>query len=219
MRCYLKLSRNERSLPFNYQQYLTGAIHKWLGNNDEHGKLSLYSFSWIKNLQQTTTGFNLTATSSFFFSAHEETLVRQLLKGVAADPAVCFGSQVTAVDIVSGRQFSSQEKLWVASPVFIKRKAINEKVKHFTYEHPESSQYLTETLQKKLQVAGLDHTGVAVRFDDHFSGSKTKISTYRDIHNKVSICPVIINGSPEQIAFAWNVGLGNSTGIGYGALS
>jgi CRISPR/Cas system endoribonuclease Cas6 (RAMP superfamily) len=30
---------------------------------------------------------------------------------------------------------------------------------------------------------------------------------------------VIIKGTPEQLAFAWNVGLGNSTGIGFGALN
>ena len=27
-----------------------------------------------------------------------------------------------------------------------------------------------------------------------------------------------LKGSPEQIAFAWDVGVGNSTGIGFGAL-
>ena len=39
------------------------------------------------------------------------------------------------------------------------------------------------------------------------------------IKNKASICPVIVKGTSEQIAFAWNVGVGNSTGIGFGALN
>jgi CRISPR/Cas system endoribonuclease Cas6 (RAMP superfamily) len=34
----------------------------------------------------------------------------------------------------------------------------------------------------------------------------------------VNWCPIIIKGKPETKLFAWNVGLGNSTGIGFGAI-
>ncbi|MGN9307593.1 CRISPR-associated endoribonuclease Cas6 [Enterococcus faecium] len=55
-------------------------------------------------------------------------------------------------------------------------------------------------------------------FDRTYYAAKTKLVYYKNIGNKTSICPVIIEGTPEQIAFAWNVGVGNSTGIGFGAL-
>jgi CRISPR-associated endoribonuclease Cas6 len=41
---------------------------------------------------------------------------------------------------------------------------------------------------------------------------------YKGIANKANWCPVIIKGRPETKLFAWNVGLGNSTGIGFGAI-
>ena len=41
---------------------------------------------------------------------------------------------------------------------------------------------------------------------------------YNGVENKASWCPVIVEGKPETKAFAWNVGLGNSTGIGLGAI-
>jgi hypothetical protein len=41
---------------------------------------------------------------------------------------------------------------------------------------------------------------------------------YRNISMRVNKCPVIIKGRPETKSFAWNVGIGNSTGIGLGAI-
>lgn len=45
MRIQLKISPNKEVVPFGYQHLLTGAIHKWLGENQEHGSSSFYSFS------------------------------------------------------------------------------------------------------------------------------------------------------------------------------
>jgi len=37
-----------RGIDFAYQQKMVGVIHSWIGfNNDLHGALSLYSFSWL----------------------------------------------------------------------------------------------------------------------------------------------------------------------------
>ncbi len=80
------------------------------------------------------------------------------------------------------------------------------------------SDLLTETLKRKLKIAGLPDDKINVSFQSDYSGAKTKIIYYNNIGNKVNICPVIIEGTPEQIAFAWNVGVGNSTSIGFGAL-
>ncbi|MCH5598024.1 CRISPR-associated endoribonuclease Cas6 [Niabella ginsengisoli] len=77
---------------------------------------------------------------------------------------------------------------------------------------------MTETLQSKLKHANLNTDGVAVEFDSNFPNPRTKLIKYGEINNKVNLCPIIIKGSKEQIAFAWNVGVGNSTGIGFGSL-
>lgn len=44
MRLHLTLSPNTQVVPFNYQHQLTGAVHKWLGDNDLHDKISLSIF-------------------------------------------------------------------------------------------------------------------------------------------------------------------------------
>jgi CRISPR-associated endoribonuclease Cas6 len=78
--------------------------------------------------------------------------------------------------------------------------------------------FLTETLKKKLLLANVSDENISVSFDRDFPYPRTKIIKYKDISNKVNVCPVIIKGTQEQLAFAWNVGVGNSTGIGFGAL-
>jgi len=153
MRLYFKLSKNKELIPFNYQPFLTGAIHKWIGENNEvHDALSLYSFSWLQHVEVRKDGVNLTANSYFFISAYHETLIKQILKGVLAAPSFCFGSSVADVQIAEAPRFSAQQVFSAASPVFIKRR-INENEKHITHDDPASGAYLTETLQKKLGCA------------------------------------------------------------------
>jgi len=41
MRIHLKTQPTRETIPFDHQPQLTGVIHKWLGWNEEHGKMSL----------------------------------------------------------------------------------------------------------------------------------------------------------------------------------
>jgi hypothetical protein len=47
MRLHFHLSPNARPVTFDYQHYLNGAFHKWLGANDLHDSMSLHSLSWL----------------------------------------------------------------------------------------------------------------------------------------------------------------------------
>ena len=57
-----------------------------------------------------------------------------------------------------------------------------------------------------------------ISFDLTYAKKKIKFINYRGIRNKANLCPVYIKGKPETKAFAWNVGIGNSTGIGFGSI-
>jgi len=80
MRIYLKLSKNKAVIPFNYQQLLTGCIHKWLGKeNSVHGRSGQLSFSWLQNTTAFTAGVNLSWDSYFFISAINPALIKKSL--------------------------------------------------------------------------------------------------------------------------------------------
>ena len=220
MRIFVKLTRNTEIIPFNYQHLITGAIHKWIGKeNQEHGAISLYSFAWLQNVQTNNKGISLTRDSYFFISAFDEPFIKTIINGILNEPEVCCGSKVFDVQVMQTPQFEIQKHFLCASPVFIKRRTEDkEKENHITFNDELSGQYLTETLKNKLSTAGLSTEGVSVEFDKAYSNPQTKVIHYKNIKNRANICPVIIKGTPEQVAFAWNVGVGNSTGIGFGAL-
>ena len=219
MRIYLKLTVPKDAIPFNYQPFFTGAIHKWIGaGNSVHGGLSLYSFSWLQNISVIEKkGIKLNSDSYFFISAYDDELIKSIVKGISDQPKVYGGMNVSDINLVDAPSFSSVQSFMTASPIFIKRRFDNNE-KHITFDHPSSDLFLTETLKKKLLLANVSDENVSVSFDRDFPYPRTKIIKYKDISNKVNVCPVIIKGTQEQLAFAWNVGVGNSTGIGFGAL-
>lgn len=75
MRLYLTLSPSAQLVPFNHQPKITGAIHKWLGENEVHDATSLYFFSWLQGGRGTKSGISFQQGASFFISCVEEEMV------------------------------------------------------------------------------------------------------------------------------------------------
>lgn len=218
MRVYLKLSRNKEIVPFDHQVNMVGAFHKWLGKNEVHDGLSLYSLSWLRGGKGLgKNGLVFPDGADWFISAHDTELIKKVVNGILDDPQVAFGMKVVEVTLRETPVCESGSRFYLGSPILVKRN-VGEKQKHFTFDEVEADAILTESFHFKLLKAGLSISGAVVRFDRSHPAAKTKLSTYRNIKNKVNYCPVIVEGSPEQIGFAWDVGVGNSTGIGFGSL-
>lgn len=217
MRIHIQFISNGELIPFNYQPMLTGALHKWIGKNEIHDDISLYSFSWLVGGNATKDGLRFNKGGHFFISSFDSSVLKKIIQGIQSDPSLGYGLSVKEVILQEDPAFRSEATFFCASPVLIKRR-VDQKEIHYTFDNEESDLYLTETLRTKLKKAGLSDEGVSVTFDRDYRAPRTKVIYYNDVGNKVNLCPVKISGTPEQIAFAWNVGLGNSTGIGFGAL-
>jgi len=217
MRIHLKTTNTNELIPFNYQNILTGALHKWIGVNEVHGSLSLYSFSWLNGGKAIKGGLSFENGAYFFISVHDHVLLKQIIKGVRDFPEISNGLVVKEIIIQDSPRFGGIHTFMAASPILIKR-SIDGHEKHFDFNDKESSVLLTETLKNKLRKAGMDDNDVLVEFDRNFKNPKTKVIYYNKIGNKVNFCPIIVKGSSEQVQFAWDVGIGNSTGIGFGAI-
>lgn len=217
MRIYLKTTPNRELVPFNYQQYLVGALHKWLGGNKVHDGLSLYSLSWLSGGQANGRGLKFPEGSTFFVSSPSVDLIKRVINGVRASPTINFGMEVREIILQKPPAFREQERFLLNSPVLIKR-TIDNKAKFFYPSDPDADLLITETLRNKLKKAGLGALPVLASFDKGYQNVKTKLVIYKGIKNKASFCPVILEGNPQAISFAWEVGIGNSTGIGFGAL-
>lgn len=218
MRIHLKTTPNKEPISFSYQSKLAGCLHKWLGNNHIHGKLAFHSFSWLKGSIFINGALKFPNGASFFISFHDSSQIQQIVKSILNDPSMFGGMLVTDVDLEPDPDLQSRELFKVASPVFIRRmEGLNDI--HYTYEYEGCGKLLVETMKNKMQQAGLpeDET-LDIRFDMSYDQKKVKLVEYKGIKNKTSLCPLIIEGKSQTKVFVWNVGVGNSTGIGMGAI-
>ncbi|MDR1003551.1 MAG: CRISPR-associated endoribonuclease Cas6 [Prevotellaceae bacterium] len=219
MRIHITTTPNEETVLYSYRPKLVGAIHKWLGHNSFHGALSLYSFSWLLHGKPTEKGFNFPYGAKMFISFHDETPVKQIIRSIMDDPEICFGMHVTDICIEDDPDLSETDIFCCATPILVKRAEEGVNDHHYTYLDPEADRLLTETIQHKMQAAGLPaDPSLRIRFDTADPRAKIKVIEYRGIRSKASQCPVIIEGRPDSKLFVRNVGLGSSTGIGFGAV-
>lgn len=220
MRIYLKTSKSIDPIPFDHLHKLVGVIHKWLGpENKYHGNESLFSFSWLKNSVVSDGMLQFPQGAFFFISAHDRELIKSIIYGIQSDPFLFSGLRVTEVQIIKDHIFQSgTERFTLASPILLKKRD-NDRVDHILYDNENADIVMTESLLNKMRLAKIDSSGFSAEFDKLYKNKKTKLVNYNGIKNRASLCPILISGSTEQKLFVWNVGVGNSTGIGFGALN
>ncbi len=217
MRLYLSLAPTNEIVPFDYQYLLLGKLHKWLGINEYHDNISLYSFGWLSGGNVKKSGIEFKNGANWFISFWEEEIGKKIIFNALKRPDFIFGMNVHEVVIRDTPAFSSYEKFMVSSPVLVREYTENKQVKHLTYTNLKSDELMTKTMRRKIAEVGLKDD-INIKFDRDFHKSKTKLITINGIKNRANFCPIIIEGNPESIQFAWNVGIGHSTGSGFGAL-
>ena len=217
MRLHFLLSPSKQIVPFDYQHFLIGTFHKWMGWNTIHDEISLYSLSWLQGGKMVKNGFDFINGAKWFVSSWDEEIGKQLIINAMKNPEVCCGMYVREIQIQDTPEFGSKERFVASSPIFIRKYDENRKAIHLTYKDNDADKYLSETMNKKIKTAGMNYE-VKVSFDKNYYAPKTKLVKINDVENRASFCPVIIEGEPEAVKFAWNVGVGHSTGCGFGAL-
>lgn len=226
MRLHFQLSPNTQTVPFEYQHFLTGAFHKWLGDNGLHDNISLYSLSWLHGgvtmrNGRRIGGLDFPNGARWFISAHDSDILIKICSTARQNSLVCCGMRVTAIQIAQMPPVSKSQKFKVASPVLARGKEVEGKIRHYIYSDEEADEILTQTLRHKLDKAGMNELAAEtrVKFDRSYRAACTKLITINGIANRASICPVIVEAPPQAIEFAWNVGIGHLTGSGFGALA
>lgn len=217
MRIVIKTSPNTQVVPFDYQRTLVGTFHKWLGKNLLHDEISLYSLSWLQKAKKGKKGLDFKKGGEWHISAHDPSIIENLIRGIQDKPEISYGMEVTSITVINTPKYKPMEKFYLNSPVFVKRNE-NGRARFYLFHDQETNLLMSQTMVTKLRKANLNCEGLKIYFDREYKNPKTKKITFGGIDCRASICPIIIEGTPEQIAFAWNVGVGNNTGIGFGAL-
>ncbi len=220
MKINLDIQGDNTIIPFAHQHLLVGTIHKWLGPNDIHGESGLFSFSWMNGGKtiKGMPGIIFEQFASMSIGAHDVDLLKRFIDGIQKDPKMFNGLIVREITIVSDPDLSEREIFFPASPIFLKEKQSLKGYKHILYSDPQANQVLTDSFRAKLKSAGIDDSEAIAEFAPMEGKAQEKLITYRDVKNKTSWCPVRLIAKPESKLLVWNAGLGNSTGIGFGAI-
>lgn len=216
MRIYFHLTRNHELVPFNYQRNLVGAFHKWLGENELHDQLSLYSMSWLSHGEKRGKGLDFQNGSTFSISSPNPEFLAQLLQGVQDGHEIAWGMRVDHLTVQRTPNFGKRKVFFADSPVHLKE-WIDDKQEYVSPNDQQADELLTRVLHSKLDRAGIS-ARADVSFDKSYPKKREKMITYKGINIKAWFCPVIVEGDEQAVSFAWDVGAGHSTGIGFGAL-
>ncbi len=220
MRLHLALSPNTSPVPFDHLHQLTGALHKWLGKNEVHDGLSLYSFGWLSGGKRGGSGLQFPGGSEWCVSFLSDEAADNVRLGIRNDPVVMAGMRVFEIREQITPFFGPAARFYVDGAVLTRRNRDDGGRDHLTFEDPAADDTLTRTLRRKLANAGLDgdQTAASVRFDRSFEKARTKLVTIKGIEYRTSECPVVVEGTPEAVQTTWLIGVGELTGMGLGAL-
>lgn len=232
MRLHFSLSPNREVVSFAYAPSLARIFNSWLGhNNPQHNSLSLYSLGWIQSGRHQTRpdGFDFPWGASFALSAPDtpqgEELLHRVIESTSKNSRFLFGMEIIETASQSTPEFGPLRHFRVGSPVFIRGDDREARDAHILWHHPRADELLTKTLCHKLDAAGLSHLseGASVSFDRSYAHPKSKLifvaeGEGKPFRKRASFCPVIVQGAPEAVQFAWNTGVGGLTGMGFGSL-
>jgi CRISPR-associated endoribonuclease Cas6 len=143
---------------------ITGALHKWIGKNNIHDELSLYSFSWLYGATVQKEGLVFEKGGSFFFSAYNADFLKRIIQGIKSNPEINDRLNIRKIIIQEDPEFGEEHTFYAASPILVKRNIEKNDI-HFTYDQIESDVYMTETIKRKLKAAGLSEENISVKFD------------------------------------------------------
>ena len=160
MRLYFDLSPNTQPVPFDYPHFLTGAFNKWLGANDLHDEISLYSLGWLQGGKANRGALQFSQGARWFISAPDSDSGNQLLERLAnaalQNPAVCCGMEVQQIRAENTPDFGPRRIFRADSPILVKDKDEDGQIPHLIWSDPRADELLTKTLRHKLDDAGLN---------------------------------------------------------------
>ena len=223
MRLNIKLTANDEPVPFNHLHRLTGFLHNRIGKNELHDGLSLFSFGWLEGGQQhDEEHLTFPQGAAWRVSFHDASYAKRLIDGAMQDPEAFCGMRVFEIKERETPVFNGSHRFKTdGSPVIVRRYREDGTRKYLLSGDEKANEVMTRVLRRKLKVAGYgtDHVeSASAQFDQMYRNPHTRLTDVKGIKHKGSVCPVVVQGTPEAVGFAWTVGVGELTGSGFGAL-
>lgn len=229
MRIVVNFTKNTEPVQFNYLSNLNGYLHKVLGKGNEyHDKLSIYSTSFLhggKRDEKTNT-LNFSNGASWYVSSPDMKFIKEFIENLYKNIDFSFGMKLESAHKIDPniKKIRNYFYLKSKSPILLKeRNGETNKTKYYTYNDNflHTSDIMKKIIIKKAEDAKfvLNKSDFEIYFDHQYSNKKIKNINIKSINNTCSVCPIIIKTEDENvIKFITDVGVGHSTGSGFGCI-
>lgn len=209
----VKFSKPTMDVPVNNQKELNSYIHKCLGaNNKFHDAFSDYCVSSLQGgkLDFSTGMLYFEDVPYILFTTNNQEFTVQFLNGIMKNENTLFGMHYDGFEFSDFEVSNYFDKVFLVSPLLLKIKDKKISVKDDNY-----LQLLKEHCIKKLAHNGIvDETfDIEIRNENK---AKVKKIMVGDVFNICSMVSFIIKGKKETRLKLYNLGLGTSTGSGFG---
>ena len=226
MKLKIEFTPNLMPVPFTYVNNLNGYLHKILGNNDYHDGLSLYSTSFLHGgkIGKDKSHLMFPNGAVWYVSSPDKNFISRFISNLYNNESFAFGMTLASANIVSYELKDTDRFVFkTKSPVLIKQKDDGRKNIYYTFEDNKEtvSELLNNLMLKKLSSYGIqaDLCDFNISLDTTYEKKKIRWIKLKSVGNKTSVCPVVVETTRRDIAdFIYNVGVGHSTGSGFGFL-
>lgn len=222
MRLVAEFTRNTELIPYDYMAKQCGWFYKQLGITPAHdARVSLHSYSRIiGDVIDTSKGLYIN-NAHMYISCYDDAMYKKLCTSLVVDGSANFGMEVKAVTKLDTPKFDSRQFFVTGSGVLLRGKTdldTGYRPMHTAADAEEiTSNILTRSVKNKMVAAGVSGD-VRVSFAKNIKQWRTKNYDFHGVHNRVSLHPIVVEGSPEAIEVAWVAGVGDLTGSGFGSL-
>lgn len=237
LKILLKSKNNRLKIPFNYNHILSAIIYNKIADLEFSQKLhssisyKYFTFSQIHihNFKITKQGFlSQNGIIDFLISSPDDYLIKSLVEGFLEDLTVNFIGEdlfVQKVELLPVPEFKEKITVETLSPIIVRtKKEVNGELKIWDlapgdkfFENLESN-----LINKYLKYNELDETDKKVKIYSEMRNVKSKrISIEKGdekTYHRAYMMDLILEGDEELLKFAYDAGLGEKSGLGFGMI-
>ena len=214
----LKLKFSESKIPFTYptQNAVNSCIHRILGeNNKYHNSFSNYCVSSLFGGVIVDNKMTYPNGAHFYVSSLDEELIEKIMFSVINGNVEMCDMKLIGIDIENFNLHNDYDIIRTISPILLKD---NENI--ITYQDSDFIKVLTEKSKSKLLKNGFSENDVkTLKIEPfHFENARLKFPKVKNVVNKSSQVMLLVRGKKEMRLALYKMGLGKSTGCGFGAI-
>lgn len=217
MRIKIELTQPTESVPVNNQHFLNGFIFASFGKNcDRHDKFSDYNITSLQGgkLNDDKKTLSFPDSNPYFYISGSDEFIGFAVNAFANSTSSFFGMKFNKLDVTDDFKINEYfDHIVTISPIIVK----NKDGKKITFKDSCWIERLTDNCKKKLSHIGISDPTFKLEIVNPHK-AKEKCIWVGNTFNVCSNVRLKVYGDRKTRTMLYNMGLGGSTGSGFGGI-